>query len=149
MAKYRIQYINGHSLKYEVFTTEADSRDEAISKLWDQFESDFDHRIIDVYVVGEPDHEGKTARLIEEIDFVNADKYGKIPMWVSHKFDGNWQCLDAECVKYYRTDDYTMVEMWTSKPTTEQIIAVMENREKHGHIWAMWRDYIPKEDEEK
>ena len=46
---YKIAYIDGHDLKYKTFTTEADSRDDAISKLWASYESDFDHQIIEVY----------------------------------------------------------------------------------------------------
>jgi len=51
--RYKIQYIDGHDLKYKTFTTDAESREDAISKLWEQYESDFDHRIIDVYEVEE------------------------------------------------------------------------------------------------
>ncbi len=51
MPKWTIQYIDGHDLKYKTFVTEAASPDDAISKLWEQYTSDFDHRIIDVYPV--------------------------------------------------------------------------------------------------
>ena len=47
--KYKIAYIDGHDLKYKTFTTEAENRDDAISKLWASYESDFDHQIIEVY----------------------------------------------------------------------------------------------------
>ena len=47
--KYKVAYIDGHDLKYKTFSTEAESRDDAISKLWASYESDFDHQIIEVY----------------------------------------------------------------------------------------------------
>lgn len=49
--KFTISYIDGHDLKYKRFTTTAKDKDEAIHKLWESYESDFDHQIIDV--VGE------------------------------------------------------------------------------------------------
>ena len=49
MPKWTIQYIDGHDLKYKVFTTEAKDEEEAQAKLWEQYESDFDHQIIQIY----------------------------------------------------------------------------------------------------
>ena len=49
MPKWKIQYIDGHDLKYKVFTTEAKDPEEAQVKLWESYESDFDHQIIDIY----------------------------------------------------------------------------------------------------
>ena len=44
MKRYTIRYVDGHSLKYKIFETVADSEDEAISKL--NKDGDFDHQII-------------------------------------------------------------------------------------------------------
>ncbi len=48
MKEYRIAYIDGHDLKYKIFRTQASSREDALGKLWDSYESDFDHQIISV-----------------------------------------------------------------------------------------------------
>ena len=50
---YRVQYIDGHDLKYKTFTVEARSPEEAVSKMRESYEADFDHQIIDVYQVEE------------------------------------------------------------------------------------------------
>lgn len=47
--KYKVQYIDGHDLKYKTFTVEAGTPEEAVSKMRDSYEADFDHQIIDVY----------------------------------------------------------------------------------------------------
>lgn len=53
MPKWTIQYIDGHDLKYKVFTTEAKDPEDAQVKLWESYESDFDHQIIQIYQVEE------------------------------------------------------------------------------------------------
>ena len=47
--KYKVAYIDGHDLKYKTFSTTADNKEEAIRKMRDSYEADFDHQIIEVY----------------------------------------------------------------------------------------------------
>ena len=47
--RYKVQYIDGHDLKYKTFTTTAESPEDAVRKLRDSYEADFDHQIIEVY----------------------------------------------------------------------------------------------------
>jgi len=47
--KYKVTYIDGHDLKYKTFTTTAESKEEAVRKMRDSYETDFDHQIIEVY----------------------------------------------------------------------------------------------------
>ncbi len=47
--KYKVQYIDGHDLKYKTFSTTAESPEDAVRKLRDSYEADFDHQIIEVY----------------------------------------------------------------------------------------------------
>ena len=47
--KYKVQYIDGHDLKYKTFTVEARTPEVAVRKMRDSYEADFDHQIIDVY----------------------------------------------------------------------------------------------------
>lgn len=44
---YIIYYIDGHDLRYKTFRTPAGSEADALRLLWDQYESDFDHQIIE------------------------------------------------------------------------------------------------------
>lgn len=48
MKSYRINYIDGHDLRYKSFETNAETREDAISALWDKYWADFDHQIIEV-----------------------------------------------------------------------------------------------------
>lgn len=48
MKHYRINYIDGHDLRYKSFETSAKSKEDAISKLWDRYDADFDHHIAEV-----------------------------------------------------------------------------------------------------
>lgn len=45
---YKVTYIDGESLKYRSFVTDADDREQAVQKLYDSSVADFDHQIIDV-----------------------------------------------------------------------------------------------------
>ena len=46
---YEIRYIDGHDMRYKVFTTKASCPDWAINNLWDSYPGgDFDHQIISV-----------------------------------------------------------------------------------------------------
>lgn len=49
--KYKVQYIDGHDLKYKTLVVEARTPEEAVSKMRESYEADFDHQIIDVYQV--------------------------------------------------------------------------------------------------
>lgn len=52
MKRFRINYVDGHDLKYKSFETDAEDRDQAISNLWKSYTfGDFDHRIIEVIEV--------------------------------------------------------------------------------------------------
>lgn len=46
---YKVAYIDGHDLKYKTFTTAAESPEDAIRKMRESYEADFDHQIIEVY----------------------------------------------------------------------------------------------------
>ena len=46
---YKVCFIDGHDLKYKVFTCEARSREEAIEKMMDVYGPNFDHHIEDVF----------------------------------------------------------------------------------------------------
>lgn len=46
--KYKVAYIDGHDLKYKTFSTTAESPEEAVRKLRESYEADFDHQIIEV-----------------------------------------------------------------------------------------------------
>ena len=52
MKKFRIDYIDGHDLKYKTFDTEAENPDDAVSNLWKSYSNgDFDHTIIGILEV--------------------------------------------------------------------------------------------------
>lgn len=51
--KYKVQYIDGHDLKYKTLVVEARTPEGAVSKMRESYEADFDHQIIDVYQVDE------------------------------------------------------------------------------------------------
>ena len=51
--QYKVTYIDGHDLKDKTFTTPAASPEEAVQKMRDSYEADFDHQIIEVYEVKE------------------------------------------------------------------------------------------------
>lgn len=55
---YVIYYIDGNDLKYKTFITTAGSTAEAVRKMRDSYESDFDHQIIEVCEqwMSEPEH---------------------------------------------------------------------------------------------
>ena len=48
---YRVCFIDGHDLKYKVFTTEAENREQAIIKMREMYGSNFEHRITGVYLL--------------------------------------------------------------------------------------------------
>lgn len=54
MRNYRINYIDGHDLRYKSFETVAENKDEALENLWASYKNgDFDHRIAEVIDLGE------------------------------------------------------------------------------------------------
>lgn len=53
MSGYRINYIDGHDMRYKSFETNAETKEDAISALWDKYWADFDHRIIEVIPLDE------------------------------------------------------------------------------------------------
>lgn len=48
---YKVCFIDGHDLKWKVFTCQAQNRSEAISKMREMFGANFDHQIADVFLV--------------------------------------------------------------------------------------------------
>ena len=48
---YKVCFIDGHDLKWKVFTCEAKNRVEAISKMHEIFGANFEHRIAEVFRV--------------------------------------------------------------------------------------------------
>lgn len=48
---YKVCFIDGHDLKWKVFTCQAQNRVEAISKMREMFGTNFDHQITDVFRV--------------------------------------------------------------------------------------------------
>lgn len=48
MSSYRVNYIDGHDLRFKSFETPAESEAAAISALWNNYESDFDHHIVEI-----------------------------------------------------------------------------------------------------
>lgn len=50
---YKVCFIDGHDLKWKVFTCEAQNRVEAISKMREMFGANFDHQISDVFRVND------------------------------------------------------------------------------------------------
>ena len=48
---YKVCFIDGHDLKWKVFTCEAQNRAEAISKMREMFGANFEHRIAEVFRV--------------------------------------------------------------------------------------------------
>ena len=48
---YKVCFIDGHDLKWKVFTCQAQNRVEAISKMREMFGANFDHHIEDVFRV--------------------------------------------------------------------------------------------------
>lgn len=46
---YKVCFIDGHDLKWKVFTCQAQNRVEAISKMREMFGPNFEHRIADVF----------------------------------------------------------------------------------------------------
>lgn len=53
MKHYRINYIDGHDLRYKSFEISAETQEEAISKLWERYDADFDHHIAEVIELSE------------------------------------------------------------------------------------------------
>ena len=49
--KYKVAYIDGHDMKYKIFETTAETKEDAVRKLRDSYDADFDHQIIEVYEV--------------------------------------------------------------------------------------------------
>ena len=47
--RYKVQYIDGHDLLFFNDTATAESPEDAVRKLRDSYEADFDHQIIEVY----------------------------------------------------------------------------------------------------
>ena len=53
MKHYKINYLDGHDLRYKSFETDAEDRDSAIQNLRDSYENgDFDHQIAEVIEEG-------------------------------------------------------------------------------------------------
>lgn len=48
MKHFRINFIDGHDLRYKSFETSAAGEDAAISSLWDRYDADYDHHIVEV-----------------------------------------------------------------------------------------------------
>lgn len=48
MKNFRINYIDGHDLRYKSIEIPAISKDDALSKLRDMYDADYDHQIIEV-----------------------------------------------------------------------------------------------------
>lgn len=48
MKHYRINYIDGHDLRYKSFEVSADTQEDAVSALWDAYDADFDHHIVEI-----------------------------------------------------------------------------------------------------
>ena len=48
---YKVCFIDGHDLKWKVFTCQAQNRVEAISKMREMFGANFEHRIAEVFRV--------------------------------------------------------------------------------------------------
>lgn len=68
MNSYRINYIDGHDLRYKSFETEAKDKDDALAKLWDQYDCDFDHQIVEVLRVKTPTTNGMRIGSISATD---------------------------------------------------------------------------------
>ena len=47
--RYKVAYIDVHDLKYKTVTATAESPEDAVRKMRDSYEADFDHQIIEVY----------------------------------------------------------------------------------------------------
>jgi hypothetical protein len=58
MKYYRINYIDGHDLRYKSFETPAKSKEAAVSALCSCYQANFDHRIIEIIEVKEPVSQG-------------------------------------------------------------------------------------------
>lgn len=55
MNNYRINYIDGHDMRYKSFETVANTKEEALSNLWDSYpDGDYDHQIAEVIKLEEP-----------------------------------------------------------------------------------------------
>lgn len=52
MKHFKINYIDGHDLRFKSFETDAENRDQAIRNLRESYTSDFDHQIESVIEVG-------------------------------------------------------------------------------------------------
>lgn len=48
MKTFRINYIDGHDLRYKSVEVPAKNEEDALSALWDMYDADFDHQIIEV-----------------------------------------------------------------------------------------------------
>ena len=48
MKQFRINYIDGHDLRYKSIEVHADSKEDALSALWDMYDADYDHQIVEV-----------------------------------------------------------------------------------------------------
>ena len=59
MNNYRINYIDGHDMRYKSFETVAENTDEALLNLWDTYKPfDFDHQVVEIIKLKEPAIEG-------------------------------------------------------------------------------------------
>ena len=54
MKQFRINYIDGHDLRYKSIEVHADSKEDALSALWDMYDADYDHQIVEVIRVKSP-----------------------------------------------------------------------------------------------
>lgn len=59
------------------------------------------------------------AHLLTKEDFVNADKYGWLPVWTQTRTDLYCECVTISCLD---NDEYDYQHrMWVGKPTDEQL----------------------------
>lgn len=47
MKSYRINYIDGHDLRYKSVEVQAETEESALSALWDMYDADYDHQIVE------------------------------------------------------------------------------------------------------
>lgn len=52
MNHYRINYVDIRDSRYKSFETEAETEDAALSALWDLYEEDFEHHIVEIIELG-------------------------------------------------------------------------------------------------
>ena len=48
MIIFRINYIDGHDLRYKSIEVPAESEESALDALWDMYDADYDHQIVEV-----------------------------------------------------------------------------------------------------